>query len=294
MNSFDYILRSFQKNSSKIISSLLLSAILITCYSCFLHNKAVTEGAISASAQSIDKLKVQDNSETVRQNRETEDKSKPTSDSRARDRSSILESIWKLLKAKREQEPALSSRSNICEIAPGLLGEVNVIYSDRPLFLWQGTLASLEIHLYTPFNLEREQEVFWSQTVESQSQRVLYTGKALAPGQIYDWEIVVAPESNRRRISFQVMEKKKREQISGELEQLETELMISGATDEYITLERANYFAQQDLWSDALQELFSLENSSTTLSGNAQEIVEYLCDSEHTKFNGFRPKRHKN
>ena len=278
MNSFDYILRSFKKNSSKILSSLLLSVIVTTCYSCFPENKAI--------AQNIDKLKVQENSETVIQKRETEDKSKPNSDSRTRDRSSILESIWKLLRAKREREPALSSRSNICEIAPGLLGEVNVVYSDRPLFLWQGKVSSLEIHLYTPFSLEKEQEILWSQTVESQSQQVLYTGKALEPGQIYDWEIVVAPESNRRRISFQVMEKNKREQISGELEQLKTDLTISGATTEEITLTRANYFAQQDLWSDALQEIFSLENSSTILSRNAQEIIEYLCESNGTEIRG--------
>ena len=255
---------------------MLLSAIVTTCYSCFPINRA--------SAQNLGKLRAQENSETAIQKRETEEKSKSTSVSRGKDRSSILEAIWKLLRAKREREPALSSRSNICEIAPGLLGEVNVIYSDRPLFLWQGKVSSLEIHLYTPFSLEKEQEILWSQTVESQSQRVLYTGKALEPGQIYDWEIVVAHESNRRRISFQVMEKNKREQISGELEQLKTELTIWGATAEEITLERAYYFAQQGLWSDSLQELFSLENSSTALSGNAQEIVKYLCDSEHYQF----------
>ena len=261
MNNFNRLL----KHSSKILSSLLLSAILTIFYCSF--------PVITAIAQEN-----QENSESIIQKRESDEKSESTSSPQRRNRSSILEAIWKLLIAKREREPALSSRGKICEIAPGLLGEINVIYSDRPLFLWQGRVSSLEVHLYSAFSLEKEQEILWSQTVSNESQNLLYTGEPLQPGQIYDWEIVVNPQSNRRRISFQVMGGEKRQLISRELEQLETELTISGATVEEITLERAYYFAQRDLWSDALQELFSLENSSTALSGNAQEIVEYLCE----------------
>lgn len=277
MNKFNHILRSFKKNSSKIVSRFLLSVIVTSCYSCF-PDRAIAEWVPK-------KLLAQEKSQSEWQKSDSEEKSEPISASRSRDRSSILEAIWKLLRAKREREPALSSRSNICEITPGLLGEVNVIYSDRPLFLWQGKVPSLEIYLYTPFNLEKEQEVLWSQNVGSDVQKVLYTGEVLQPGQIYDWEIVVNAQSNRRRISFQVMAGEKRDRIRSELEQLETELTISGATASEITLERANYFAQQDLWSDALQELFLQENSATALSNHAIEIVEYLCESERTDLN---------
>ena len=263
MNNFDYISMSLKKNSSKIISSLLLSAIVTNFYSCFPITRAMA----------------QENWESINQNRVREEESESTSPPRGRDKSSILLAIWKLLRAKREREPALSSRGYICEIAPGLLGKINVIYSDRPLFLWQGKLPSLEIYLYTPFSLEKEQEILWTQSVGREYQKVLYTGESLQPSQIYDWEIVVAPYSHRRRISFQVMSAQKREGISRELEQLETELTSSGATAEEIALERANYFAQRDLWSDALQELFSVENSSTAWSRDAQEIVKYICES---------------
>ncbi len=288
MNKFNHILRSFKKNSSKIVSPLLLSIIVTGSFSYLSNNRAIARSAplsVIAELQPRKQL-AQEKSQSEWQKSDSEEKSEPISASRSRDRSSILEAIWKLLRAKREQEPALSSRSNICEITPGLLGEVNVIYSDRPLFLWQGKVPSLEIYLYTPFSLEREQEILWSQTVGSDVQKVLYTGKALEVGQIYDWEIVVNPQSNRRRISFQVMAGEKRDRIRSELEQLETELTISGATASEITLARANYFAQQDLWSDALQELFSLENSATTLSSNAIEIVEYLCESGGTEIRG--------
>ena len=101
----------------------------------------------------------------VTQPSDKEQKLEPNTITRTRERSSILETLWKLLRAKREQEPALSSRSNICEITPGLLGETNTIYSDRPLFLWQGKAPNLEVYLYSPFSLDREQEVQWSTTV---------------------------------------------------------------------------------------------------------------------------------
>ena len=66
-----------------------------------------------------------------------------------------------------------------------------------------------------------------------------------------------------------------------ELEQLETELTISGATNEEIILAKANYFAQQDLWSDALQQLSSLEDLSNVAKDNNQKIVSYICQSDN-------------
>ena len=170
----------------------------------------------------------------------------------------------------------LSSRSNICEITPGLLGETNIIYSDRPLFLWQGMASNLEINLYSPFSLDADQELLWTQTVNGESQNVLYTGEALQPGKIYDWEIIVDSQANRRRIAFQVMEREERDRISEELAQLETDLTISGATKEEIILAKANYFAEGDLWSDALQQLFSLETASGNAIATSEKLVHLL------------------
>lgn len=264
MNKFNHIFRLFKQNKSQIVSSFLLSAIVTNSYPYLLNDTAI---ALELPTKFI------------AQNNKNEAQSKPNSTSKSGNRNSILESIWKLLRAKREQEPALSSRSNICEISPGLVGEINVIYSDRPLFLWQGIVSSPKINLYGPFSPEKEQEILWSQTLDSQTQHILYGQKALEPGQIYDWEIIVNPDSSRRRISFQVMEKEKRDRISRELEELEKELTISGATVEEIILERANYFANQNLWSDAIQELFFLNSLSPTFSEKTKEIGKYLCES---------------
>ena len=276
MNNSNRILVSFKKYTSKVVSSLLLAVIVTICYSSFSLSRAIAQE--NSDSQTTN---VPENSEPLREAQDNPQKKEPVTAIRSREKSSILEAIWKLLRAKRERQPALTSRSNICEITPGLLGETNTIYSDRPLFLWQGTAPSLEIYLYSPFSLDRDQEVQWSTTLTTASQKVLYTGEALQPGQIYDWEIVAEAESNRRRIAFQVMEQGERERISEKLAQLETDLTISGATKEEIILAKANYFAEKDLWSDSLQQLYSLENSSTVVRDSNQKIVSYLCQSDN-------------
>ena len=88
---------------------------------------------------------------------------------------------------------------------------------------------------------------------------------------------------SRRRISFQVMEAAERDRISGELQQLETELVVSGATIEEIILAKANYFAEKDLWSDTLQQLSSLETATGNVIANTQEMISYICQSEPAK-----------
>jgi hypothetical protein len=59
------------------------------------------------------------------------------------------------------------------------------------------------------------------------------------------------------------MEPEKRDRISVELTQLEERL--KGASAETIALEKANYFAKEGLWSDALQELYSVPKPSAEL-----------------------------
>ncbi len=215
---------------------------------------------------------------------EQQQNAKPSVQPRRNNRKSLWESILQLL--QRRNEPALSSRSNVCAIAPGLLGETNVIWSDRPLFIWHGgSVQRLEIR---PFNLNSSydsQEVLWSQTVTPRHQSAMYTGEALQPGQTYDWEIAVVDSSSRHdskprplRFTFQVMEAPRRDRIATELKALETQFKTLGATAEEVALARANYFAERDLWSDALQEVFLVQNPSADSTRTAQKISTYLCD----------------
>ncbi|MBF2020039.1 MAG: hypothetical protein IGR93_08045 [Hydrococcus sp. C42_A2020_068] len=55
-----------------------------------------------------------------------------------------------------------------------------------------------------------------------------------------------------------------RDRIASELTERETQLKTAGVTD-------------------ALQEIYSVQNPSPTLTGNAQEILSYLCESSDSE-----------
>lgn len=197
---------------------------------------------------------------------------KPPVQNRRVNRNSIWDAISKLLQ---REEPPLGSRGNVCAITPGLLGEKNVIFRDRPLFVWQGAVQRLDLR---PYSLYSKQDLLWSQTLTTGDQSATYNREALQPGQTYDWELVVDPSGSRKeRFTFQVMDAQSRNLIATELTAMEKRLKSAGATGEAIAQERANYFAQRGLWSDALQEVFSVKNPSADLTRTAQEISAYLC-----------------
>ena len=214
-------------------------------------------------------------------NRESKPKDQTISQTTTQPQKSIWQAIWELFKQR--QEPSLASRQAICPITPGLLESPNTIWSDRPMFIWQGEVSPLTIYLYNSFNPDHEQQLLWSQTFSPESpvskfHHLAYTGKALQPGQSYDWEIVIS-STRRDRYTFQVMTSRERDRISTELLALENKLKTKRVSEEEIALEKANYFAQQGLWSDALQQIYSTPNPSDDFISNAREILTYLCQS---------------
>ncbi len=227
----------------------------------------------------------------ARQNSQSQPKNSTTSPTTSKPQKSIWQAIWELFKQR--PEPSLASRQAkaICLIAPGLLEPPNTIWSDRPMFIWQGQVSQLTIYLYDSFDPDREQQLLWSQTFTPQSSvskfhHLAYTGEALQPGQSYDLEIVIPnpnPEKSpfyyRQRHTFQVMASRERDRIKTELLALENQLATTGVSEEEIALEKANFFAKQGLWSDALQQIYSTPNPSDNFISNAREILTYLCQS---------------
>ena len=78
------------------------------------------------------------------------------------------------------------------------------------------------------------------------------------------------------------MSQLEREKITSELSTLETKLQTEGATTEDIGIAKADYFVEQQLWSDALQQLHSVENPSPNLTQKIADIKQYLCESNNS------------
>ena len=70
--------------------------------------------------------------------------------------------------------------------------------------------------------------------------------------------------------------------VSQELAALENQMQGEGATESEIAIAKADYFVNQQLWSDALQQLYTVENPSPELTQKKQEVVAYLCKQNNS------------
>jgi hypothetical protein len=61
---------------------------------------------------------------------------------------------------------------------------------------------------------------------------------------------------------------------------LNTLIKAKKANSEAIALAKANYFIQNQLWSDALQQAYSVENPSRELAQILKDIPDKLCNQE--------------
>lgn len=190
--------------------------------------------------------------------------------------------IWNIL--RRKKVPG-GGRGDVCLIAPRPLVDSNSrnegnqeIWSLQPLFLWYIQKQAVQkIELVQ----KGSYEVFWNRKITPGETKVIYDGKPLQPGQSYIWLVYDNAPSPRKSTSveFQVMETQKRARITNEITQLETRLKKEGANTEKIALEKANYFIQQSLWSDALREIYTAP-SSPELTRIIQQISSFnYCDT---------------
>ncbi|HAJ58363.1 MAG TPA: hypothetical protein DCP31_03070, partial [Cyanobacteria bacterium UBA8543] len=68
-----------------------------------------------------------------------------------------------------------------------------------------------------------------------------------------------------------------RDQIKMQLQNLEKELQAKGASAEEIAMQRAQFFVQQNLWSDVLQAAYSVKNPSPALTEMIEALPNKLC-----------------
>lgn len=190
---------------------------------------------------------------------------------------SALERILSLFKAR---ENSLITRGDVCFVSPGSVGE-QTIWSDRPLFILNGEIPPATIEIYSPttnYNYERDGQQVWTTEISPNTKTIAYAGEQLQPGFNYDW-ILSKQNKTYDPITFKLMPQPERKAISSELSTLEGELR-EGATTEELAIAKADYFSQRQLWSDALQQLYSVENPSPDLTNKIADITQYLCESD--------------
>lgn len=184
--------------------------------------------------------------------------------------------IWNIL--SRRKKSGGSRGGKICAIAPVKLVDQNAkpennqgiqeVWSEHPLFLWTtrgGTVQKIELFL------EGSKQPFWSREIPDGKTSIVYDEKPLQPGQFYKWRLT-APFPIEQT-PFQVMEGQERDRITADLKQLEEQL--KGASAETMALEKADYFAKKELWSDALWELYSVSQPSAELTRAIEQIQDY-------------------
>ena len=171
-----------------------------------------------------------------------------------------------------------ASRGDMCMISPDLSDENNkprTVWSNKPLFLRRsgdfkkiGVSSSMDLI---------NTNLFPRDIVPGQN-TVTYDGTALTPGETYYWWLSLGNSPNAF-IPFKIMEPQQRQRITNELQKLEQQQKAKNATAETIALAKTNYFLSQQppLWSDALQQAYSVNKPSPELSKIRESIITELC-----------------
>jgi hypothetical protein len=168
-------------------------------------------------------------------------------------------------------------RGDFCYLSPGLMESANLIWSDRPLFAWQGKASKI---ILTTFDNDYNSVTVWEQSLSTSTQAVVYADTTnLQPGQTYSWKLLGESDDPTRAtaFSFQIMSAEQRSQISTDLQTIATQLQSSGQSAEQIALEQAKYFQAKAMWSDALQILYSVQNPSPAVTQAIQDITAGVC-----------------
>ncbi|NEP14150.1 MAG: hypothetical protein F6K14_28940 [Symploca sp. SIO2C1] len=171
---------------------------------------------------------------------------------------------------RRKLKDGGSRRDSFCPIWPSN-GDPDLleIWHERPLFIWQGTVREIEVRL------PATESAIWRYEVVEDEQQVFYEGPELQPGEEYDYwvryEVTEEGETTTDEKTIPFIIKEERETIAKELMRLE------GASEEEKALARAEYFAEQGLWSDFMWEVFGVANPSVEWQKALEEIRKESC-----------------
>ncbi len=178
--------------------------------------------------------------------------------------------IWERI--KRKKVAGGSRNGNLCLVSPSQLididnnsqkNKIEKIWHQNPLFVWQSDELKA-------VSLKSENSIYWQQRVEPTQTNLFYNGKPLEPGKTY--KVVVFNPYETKIAKIQIVAPDKYEAIAAELTEIENQLKAEGADRETIALKKADYFAQLQMWSDVLWELYSIPNPSEELKETLEQL----------------------
>jgi hypothetical protein len=153
-----------------------------------------------------------------------------------------------------------------------------VIWSDRPLFLWQADSHDIDVQQLEL--TDAEGRILWEKSLDTTTASVIYDGQPLQPGQFYTWRLewTVQDRDNSMDYTFQIMEAEQRNQIASDLQTLTNQSQNSNTHSESIADRQARYFIDNSPWSDALQVLYMNPNLSVETTQEIRNWIDAACD----------------
>ena len=164
------------------------------------------------------------------------------------------------------------SRGRFCALTPMDIQTGIKLWNDQPIFAWNGSITRLELRNHNGESL------LWSRSVSEGDRSIQYTDTPLEPGETYTlWLYTSASFIPDYQVIFKLLDSEEKAEISREIEQLEDSL--NDSNNEEIALARFEYFADQQLWADAISQAFSVQNPSENLiQFRRQNLPEKFCD----------------
>lgn len=198
----------------------------------------------------------------------------------ARAETPMKQSLWSSISEwLKRPKPPFGGRGGDCLINVDRTTS-QVVWHRRPMLIWQGKAGA--IGLQQP----NRPQAFWKQPrspiVGAGVQNLQYTGPLLEFGQPYEWSSFFSSASPNRQswVPFEMVSSDRYRQVEHDLKQLATQLRQQKASPEEVVWQRADYFSRQQLWADALQELFSVPQPSAELRQLRQHIQAETCEAE--------------
>jgi hypothetical protein len=149
----------------------------------------------------------------------------------------------------------------------------NLVWSDRPAFIVQGSPRSLAVYRDTA------QDPIWEYPV-NEAEVVVYTGPPLEPDTVYTLRARHSqfPSSIYEQRQLRTMSFDNEVQTTGNLLALEGEMRNGeSVTEADIAIAKADYFWQQGLETDAWAAIWALRTESSEVAGALQMGYEKLC-----------------